>query len=63
MTHSAISKVVHRVWSVRVAAVAVVFAAIAPFLPDTVPGSPRALALGAAAGLAALAVVLRGVET
>jgi hypothetical protein len=60
---TAVTKVTHRQWSVRIAAAAVVVAAIAPFLSDTVPGSPRALALGAAAGLAAVAVALRGVET
>ena len=49
--------------SVYVAIAAAVVSAFIPFLPDTTAGSPRALAMGAAAGLAAVAVILRGADT
>ena len=48
--------------SVYVAIAAAIVSAFIPFLPDTAAGSPRALAMGAAAGLAAVAVILRGAD-
>lgn len=53
----------HRNLSLYLAAGAAACAAVAPFLPDTTTGSPRSVALALAAGLAAVAVVLRGGET
>jgi len=46
--------------SIYVAAIGAGAAGASPFLPDTVIGSPRAIALAVAAGAAAIAVVLRG---